>query len=113
MSAGKHIAVWPKVKVNVGDKRKVVERGDLVPDGVSAVELQNLVSFGAIQGVSGGNVADDSDSKSDKVEDILAEVGDDREKAAVALKAEQDARGDKARKSLVSSLEKVLAAEPS
>lgn len=65
MSAAKHIAVWPKVKVNVGDKREVVVRGELVPDGVSAVELENLVSFGAIQGVSGVPEADEAEDGDD------------------------------------------------
>jgi hypothetical protein len=109
MSAGKHVVVWPKVKVTVGEKRVVVERGNLVPDGVSAVDLENLTSFGAIAGVTVPDAAVDSDSKPAKVEDILAEVGDDKEKAQAALDSEQGQT--KPRKSLVEKLQAVLAAE--
>lgn len=52
-----HVAVWPKVRVTANGKTKIIERGETVPDGVSAVDLDNLVTFGAIAGVSGSSAA--------------------------------------------------------
>lgn len=43
-----------------------------------------------------------------KVSDVLDWVGADKNRARAALVAEQDARGDKARKSLVASLEELI-----
>lgn len=121
MSA-RYVAVWPKVKVNVGEKRQVVERGEAIPDGVSDAELSNLVSFGAIAGVTvvekaekpakepktpkGGKSGDD---KPTSVKDILADVGDDKAKASEYLEAENAA--EKPRPSLVEGLQAVIAAE--
>lgn len=113
MSAGKHVAVWPKVRVSVKGKSKIVARGDLVPDGVAQNDLDNLVSFGAIAGVSGGVTeaeapAEDEGPKPGTADYILAEVGDDPAKAQTALDAEAE-KGDKARKGLVEKLEALIA----
>lgn len=47
----------------------------------------------------------------DRVEDVLARVGDDPQRAAVELAAEQ-ARGDSARKTLVAKLEQIVQSGP-
>ena len=114
MAGGKHLVIWPKVRVTVGkDKRVVLLAGAIVPDGVSDVDLANLVSFGAIAGATGPVSDPEPESTGDgskptKVEDILAEVGDDKEKAAAALEAEV---AGKNRSTLVKALEDVLNAE--
>jgi hypothetical protein len=66
--ASKHVVVWPKVRVTVDGKPKVLEQKALVPAGVSETDLANLVSFGAIAGVSGGPdpVADSDDGAEEK-----------------------------------------------
>jgi len=51
-------------------------------------------------------------AKEPSVKDILTEVGEDIEAARAALEAEQ-AKGDKARKSLVEGLEAIITAPPS
>lgn len=113
MSAGKHVAVWPKVRVSVKGKSKIVARGDLLPEGVSQVDLDNLVSFGAIAGATLAPAtpenAEDNGPKPGTAEYILAEVGDDPTKAKAALDAEVADKGDKARKTLVKDLEAVIA----
>lgn len=53
MAAGTHVVVWPRCRVMVNGKSKILDRGDLVPNGVTAVDLENLVSFGAIAGTTG------------------------------------------------------------
>lgn len=106
-----HIVIWPKARVTVDGKSVIVNKGEGVPDGVSAVDLDNLVSFGAIAGVTGLPETDapaDDDGKEPTVKEILADVGDDPEKAKAALAAEQEARGDKARKTLVDPLQAVI-----
>ncbi len=109
--AGKHVAVWPKVRVTVKGKSKVIARGDLVPAGVSDVDLDNLVTFGAIAGVSGVEPeaepsGSDSGAKEPTVPEILEGVGDDKEKAAAVLEQE---KAGKNRKTLVEPLEAILA----
>jgi hypothetical protein len=59
MAGGKHLVIWPKVRVTVKDKRRTLAKGDMVPAGVSDAELANLVSFGAIAGASGGGEEED------------------------------------------------------
>lgn len=105
--AGKHVAVWPKVRVSANGKVQIIARGDLVPEGVSSVDLDNLVTFGAIAGVTGVVVVDD-DTKAGSAAAVLAEVGDDKVKAQDALDLEN--AQEKPRKGLVSSLEKILGA---
>lgn len=110
MAAGKHVAVWPKVRVNVKGKSKIVDRGDLVPDGVSQVDLDNLVSFGAIAGVSGGVVdayaAEDPEGpREGTAEYVLAQVDNDPAKAQAALDEE---KAGKNRSSLVKKLEAIV-----
>lgn len=110
--AGKHIAVWPRVRVSVvkGDKTKsvIVERGDLVPSGVSDVDLENLVSFGAIAGVTEALAPEpeDDEPKPGTAAYVLKEVGTDKALAQVALDEELAGQN---RKGLVADLEKILA----
>lgn len=47
--------------------------------------------------------------KASTIADVLADVGEDKDKAAVALEAEQS-RGDDARSSLVSKLQAIIEA---
>lgn len=114
----KHIAVWPSVRVfPVGKAPVVVPAGELIPAGVSGVELDNLVSFGAVVGIREVTLAEgeqpgpgQSDTKPAKVADILAEVGDDKAKAEAALELEQGAA--RPRQSLVEKLEAIVTAPP-
>jgi len=118
MAVGKHLVTWPKVRITVDGKSKILVKGESVPDGVDPTVLSNLVSFGAIAGVyQAAPVEDDGSSegapsKPAKVEDILALVGTDKGLAQEALDAEIAAKGDKARKSLVEALQAVLGAPP-
>lgn len=61
--------------------------------------------------VAPGTVA--ATGKAPTVEEILTDVGEDKEKAAAALASEQEARGDKARKTLVEPLQAIISKEPS
>lgn len=114
MAAGKHVVIWPKVRVTIDGKSKVLDQRDLVPAGVSATDLDNLVSFGAIAGVAGG--PDPETEGQDEEFDVekggtipatMAWVGDDKDRAAQVLEVE-DAKGDDARPGLVKKLAAVL-----
>lgn len=72
----------------------------LVPRGLNDERCELLAKDGMLEKVP--------DGKSDKVDDILAEVGEDKDKAAAALEVEK-AKGEKARKTLVEPLEALLA----
>lgn len=114
----KHIAVWPKVRVYVDGKNKIIDRGDPVPDGIAKADLANLVSFGAIVNVdalvptraASPDDAAPSDGKPTSVKDILAAVGDDQALAQQYLD-EETAKGDDARPTLVEKLTAI--AQPS
>jgi hypothetical protein len=80
----------------------------LVPTGLNDDRCEQLVKEGMMEKIKAPAPAADSETKSDKVADILAEVGEDKDKAAAALEAEQ-AKGEKARKTLVDPLEALLA----
>lgn len=80
--------------------------GAVIPSGYNDERCEQLVKDGMLEKVKA-----DSGSDADKepsVKEILADVGDDKEKAAAALAAEQEARGDKARKTLVEPLQAVI-----
>ena len=108
----KHIAIWPAVSVTVDGKSHVVKRGSLIPQGLTQGELDNLVSFGAIAGVYEAEATEPDNGpegpKPGSADYILDEVGDDPVKAKDALDAEIAEKGDKARKGLVASLEKII-----
>lgn len=79
----------------------------VLPSGLDRDRVKQLAKEGMLEQVE---VAADSDAgKPAKVDDILAEVGDDKEKAAAALEAEN--ASDKPRTSLVSKLQAVIDAE--
>ena len=107
MAGRKHLVIWPKVRVTVNDKRVTLTKGDDVPAGISAVDLANLVSFGAIAGAGAAEPenAESDSTKESSVKDILAEVGDDKDKAAAALELE---KAGKSRKTLIEPLEAIV-----
>lgn len=76
----------------------------IIPDGFNDQRCDQLVKDGMLAKVEASH--DTADEKSNKVEDILAEVGDDKDLAAEALAAEQ--AKPKPRKSLVEKLQAVL-----
>lgn len=80
----------------------------VIPDGFNDERCAQLVKDGMLEKVKADSGSDGDGGKEPSVKEILAEVGDDKEKAAVALAAEQEARGDKARKTLVESLQAVI-----
>lgn len=82
--------------------------GALVPAGLNDDRAKQLADEGMLEKVKAEKAAD-PDSKPATVDDILAEVGDDKEKAAAALEAEN--ASDKPRVSLVGKLQAVLDAE--
>lgn len=86
-------------------------KGDPVPDSIDVEDRKRLVREGFLDEVKATEPTDGDDSigKSDKVADILAEVGDDKDKAKAALETEQ-AKGDAARPTLVEKLQAILAA---
>lgn len=107
MAASRHLVIWPKVRITIKGTPVIVAKGELVPAGVSDVDLSNLVSFGAIAGVIGAPSAEaepKAESENpDTVKAILKAVGDDKDKATAALEQEM-AKGDAARPSLVEHL---------
>lgn len=88
--------------------------GALVPAGLNDERCKVLAKEGMLEKVKDDApapapaTAPSGDSKPDTVEGILAEVGDDKEKAAAALEAEV---AGKNRSTLVKALEDVLNAE--
>lgn len=85
-----------------------VYAGNPVPGGVTSEDLKRLLDEGFLGEQEAPVESDTSgDSKPAKVEDILAEVGDDKTKAAAALETEKGL-GDKARSTLVSKLEAIV-----
>lgn len=113
--AKKFVAVWPKVRLYIDGKTKVIAKGDPVPAGLSDDTLANLVSFGAIVNVDALTApADESDGGEDKpttVKGILAAVGEDQALASEYLEAEK-AKGDDARPSLLEKLEAIANPAP-
>lgn len=84
-----------------------VYQGGLLPDSADKDHVQQLVDGELVEKVKAAPAPEPAPAeKSDKVDDILAEVGDDKDKAAAALELE-NAKGDKARSSLVSKLEAI------
>lgn len=104
------VAIAPSAKSDdLGDSNngpRYFYEKSVIPDGFNDERCEQLADEGMLEKVKAEKPAD-SDTKSNKVEDVLAEVGDDKEKAAAALAAEQ-AKGDKARKTLVEPLESIL-----
>lgn len=79
----------------------------VIPDGFNDERCDQLVKDGMLEKAKADSGSGDS-TKEPTVKEILDEVGDDKEKAAAALAAEQEARGDKARKTLVEPLQAVI-----
>lgn len=84
--------------------------GDPVPEGVDKDDLKRLVDELFLGEAPDQPQADSADSgpKVATVDDILKDVGDDKAKAAEALKTEE-ARGDDARSTLVKKLQAIAA----
>lgn len=80
----------------------------VIPAGFNDKRCESLVKDGMLEKVKAEKAADPEPAKEPTVKEILDEVGDDKEKAAAALAAEQEARGDKARKTLVEPLQAVI-----
>lgn len=78
-----------------------------VPSGITDDSRDHLLSRGLIEKAE---QSADGESKPPKVADVLAEVGDDKDKAAEALEQEK-ARGDAARSTLVERLQAVVDSE--
>lgn len=95
--------VFPCAVVKMKDKSRVtLLQGALVPSDVDAEHFRHLLKMKAVK-----KAEKPADPAPDSVEGILAGVGDDKAKAAEALKAEE-AKGDKARKTLVDPLKTIL-----
>lgn len=75
--------------------------GTPVPEGMDDEHVAQLLKAGMLAEVKV------EAPKEPSVKEILAEVGEDKEKAAVALEAEK-AKGEDARTSLVEPLQKLL-----
>lgn len=85
-----------------------VYQGANLPGGLAEGEAERLLDGDFVE--ESKAPADDDSEKGPSVKDVLADVGDDKEKAAAALEAE-NAKGDKARSSLVTKLEAIVNAE--
>lgn len=92
-----------------GGSRTNVHKGQPVPASADPDDVKRLLKEKYLAEVDDTDAAE-PESKEPTVKEILAEVGDDKEKAAAALEAEQ-AKGDKARSSLVEKLQAVVDAE--
>lgn len=109
------IVVWPKVRVFVDGERKTLERGAQVPE-LDKAQTDNLVSFGAIAGalVDGPVPSADADAEGDafdpekggNIEDTMAYVGGDVDRAKAVLAIEEDKA--KPRPKLVEQLNAVI-----
>lgn len=122
MAAGKYVVVWPKVKVSVNGKNKILTAEDLLPSGVSDTDAALLLSIGAVAGVRTGKDAaaaapaptptqGDTEKPFDPdvgggVRETLAYVGDDQAKAAQQLELEQGKESP--RSTLVEKLEGII-----
>ena len=83
-----------------------VYRGAPLPDGLAKGEAKRLEEF--LEDAPDAGSGDDGAAKVATVDDILKDVGDDKAKAAEALKTEE-ARGDDARSTLVKKLQAIAA----
>lgn len=75
---------------------------DPVPVGIDPDDLRRLVDEGFLAEVG---EAEDSSEKKKSVDEVLAEVGDDKDKAAAALEAE---KAGKNRSTLVTKLQAIV-----
>ena len=82
-----------------------VYEGAPVPANTDADDLKRLVDEGFLEEDKDAPAPAPAPEKSDKIDDILAEVGDDKEKAAAALEAE---KAGKNRSTLVTKLEAII-----
>lgn len=95
--------------LDTGERIYLYEGAEL-PSNLRKGEVKRLTELGLVSEVEVEEVDDnEGGSKPAKVDDILAEVGDDKEKAQAALDAENASA--KPRTSLVAKLEAVIAAE--
>jgi len=76
-------------------------------DQVDAESLKHHLDSGMVEKVEDAPAEAPAEPKEPTAKEILDEVGDDRDKAAAALEAEQ-AKGDKARSTLVAKLEAIV-----
>jgi hypothetical protein len=83
--------------------------GAVVPKGADPAHRDQLIESGMLKRVPVKAEA----AREPTVQEVLDEVGDDAEKAAEALAAEVEARGDKARSTLVKALEEVIDSDDS
>lgn len=93
-----------------GRARQDVRAGAILPDDVPAPEVRALLERGDIERVLAPAVEPDPDPNSvpdGNVADLLAWVGDDKDRAGRALEAEQ-ADGGKNRKGVVDPLTELL-----
>lgn len=106
-----HASFW---FIDAEGRNRVALRGDTIE--VAPEDMERGDRLGAFvtdpepTGPTESDAAAASDSKPAKVNDILAEVGTDKEKAAAALETEK-ARGDDARSTLLEKLQAVLDAD--
>lgn len=102
------------VRLVDGGYRNVLEGDPIEGEAVDPDDLKRLVrkKFLTKLEAAAKKAAEADESKPASVKDILADVGDDKGKAAAALEAE-NARGDDARPSLVSKLEAIVNADES
>lgn len=101
-----YVLAWPSARINVKGDRVVLRQGDVVP--ADADDLDTLSLVGAVVAVEVPEEVAPAASAPTSVKDILAEVGDDVDAAKAALAAEYEAKGDRARPSLVESLEAII-----
>ena len=103
------LAVIPNADGTSGDG--YFYEGATIPDGWNDERCKQLAEEGFLEKTKAAASGDGDGGSSGpaKVSDILAEVGDDVEKAKAALEAEQQERGEDARPSLVKKLEAVIA----
>lgn len=110
-----YVGAWPLTMARtVSGGYAQVYAGDPVTVDIATDDLKRLLDEGALTVVE--TDAPDTDGGSGapspgSIPAILAEVGDDKAKAEAAL-AEENAKGDKARKGLVEKLEAIIT-EPS
>lgn len=95
------------VRLVDGGYHNVFKDEPIAGTSVDPDNLKRLVRKGYLVEKTNSEASDDDGSKPASVKEILAEVGDDKDKAAEALAAEQG-RGDDARSSLVGKLQAVL-----
>lgn len=109
MAGKNYVGVAPLTMVNVGAGGYAYVYANMpVPDGASTEEIKRLVDEGFIaEGEPGKETASagDGDSGPANIDDILKDVGEDPEKAKVAL--EQENAQAKPRKTLVAKLEAI------